>query len=98
MKKLHLLVVRIQMAKVDERRADIEALIEQAKWEASIRGKTIETVDPLVACARRMYPYLPDNVLHEYARTALRVITNGSRRQDPTAPPQPAPLTLFLRQ
>jgi len=86
------------MAKVDERRADIEALIEQTQWEASIRGKTIETVDPLVACAKRMYPYLPDKVIHEYARTALRVITNGSRRQDPTATPQPAPLTLFLRQ
>jgi len=86
------------MAKVDERRADIEALIEQAQWEALIRGKTIETVDPLVASAKRMYPYLPDNVLHEYARTALRVITNGSRRQDPTATPQPAPITHFLRQ
>jgi hypothetical protein len=86
------------MAKVDERRAKIKALIEQAQWEASIKGKPIETVDPLVACAKRMYPYLPDNVLHEYARTALRVITNGPRRQDPTATPQPAPLTLFLRQ
>lgn len=86
------------MAKVDERRADIKALIEQAKREASIRGKTIETVDPLVACARRMYPYLPDGVIHEYARTALRVITNGPRRQDQTPIPQPAPLTLFLRQ
>lgn len=86
------------MAKVDRRRADIHALIERARWEASIRGKPIETVDPLVACAKRMYPYLPDNVLHEYARTALRVITNGSRRQDPTVTPQPAPLTHFLRQ
>jgi len=86
------------MAKVDRRRADIRALIEQAQWEASIRGKTIETVDPLVACAKRMYPYLPYNALHDYARTALRVITNGLRRQDPTAIPQPAPLTLFLSQ
>ena len=86
------------MAKVDRRRADIRALIEQTQREASFRGKTIETVDPLVVCARRMYPYLPDNVIHEYARTALRVITNGSRRQNPTATPQPAPLTLFLSQ
>jgi len=63
---------------VERRRADIQRLIKNAIEEASRKNKQIETIDPLVACARRLFPYLPEGATHEYARTALRVIKNQS--------------------
>jgi len=61
---------------VDRRRADIHRLVRQALAEASRKQRRIETIDPLVACAKRLFPYLHERVLYEYARTALRVIRN----------------------
>jgi hypothetical protein len=86
------------MARVDGRRTDIFALIRQATREASMRGRRIDTVDPILICAKRMYPYLSERVLHEYSRTALRVITNSQRRPDPTMNPQTTLLTHLIRQ
>ena len=67
------------MARVNRRRADIEALIRVTTKAASRKGKQVKTVDPLVICANRMYPYLPEGTLLEYARTALKIINNGTR-------------------
>jgi len=89
-------VVGRELAKVDGRRAHIDAIIRQAQQEASLKGKQIRIVDPLVLCAKRLFPYLPDQVLSEYARTALRVISNG--RHDMTVEPQPTLLIHFLSQ
>jgi hypothetical protein len=86
------------MARVDRRRADICALVRQATREASMRGRRIDTVDPILICAKRMYPYLSDGVLHEYSRTALRVITNSQRRADPTMNPQTTLFTHLIRR
>lgn len=61
---------------VNEKRADIKRLIRTAMTEASNRQKQIETIDPLVLCARRLFPYLYEETIYEYARTALRVIRN----------------------
>jgi hypothetical protein len=59
---------------VGKRRANIDKLVRLALSEASLKQKKIETIDPLVKSAKRLFPYLHDNVVHEYARTALRVI------------------------
>jgi len=68
------------MITVEVRRAVIDKLIECALNEASQRKKSIETVDPIIKCAQYLFPYLPDNVLHEYSRTALRLIVNRRAR------------------
>ena len=47
------------MSRTGRRRADIEDLIRVTTKAASRKGKQIRTVDPLVICANRMYPYLP---------------------------------------
>jgi len=67
------------MSRVNRRRADIEALIRVTTKATYRKGKQIRTVDPLVTCANRMYPYLPEATIREYARTALKIITNGTR-------------------
>lgn len=64
------------MIYVDNRRADIERLVRCALEDARRRDRKIETVDPLLRWARRLFPYLHEGTLNEYARTALRVIRN----------------------
>ncbi|MFP3952139.1 MAG: hypothetical protein ACLFVP_08400 [Candidatus Bathyarchaeia archaeon] len=59
------------------RREKIEKLIHITEKKASIKNKNIETIDELIICARELYPYLPDQVIHDYARTALRIIKNN---------------------
>lgn len=59
---------------VGKRRADIDRLVRWAVSEASLKQKKIETIDPLVKSAKRLFPYLHDDAVYEYARTALRVI------------------------
>jgi hypothetical protein len=66
------------MSRTNRRRAEIEALIRVTTRATSRKGKQIKTVDPLVTCANRMYPYLPEATIREYARTALKIITNGT--------------------
>jgi hypothetical protein len=67
------------MESVIRRRADIDKLIKAAKEEAELRHKKIDTVDPVVRCANRLFPYLHEALIHEYARTALRVILNNHK-------------------
>ena len=66
---------------VDRRRADIRRLVMRAQAEASRGRRQIETVDPLVRCARRLFPYLYEDAIYEYARTALRVIINQDQTE-----------------
>jgi hypothetical protein len=73
------------MWRTDKRRAEIEALIRATKRETSLKGKQIRTVDPLVHRASRMYPYLPEAAILEYARTALKIINNQNRDPQPEA-------------
>jgi hypothetical protein len=72
------------MVSVDRRRANIEALIKTTQKMVSLRGKIVRTVDPLFICANRLYPYLPEGTLLEYARTALKIITNQERAIHPS--------------
>jgi hypothetical protein len=96
-KKLYPFLVVTKLMNVSRRRADIELLIQNAWKEAHLKGKHINTVDPLVICAKRLFPYLPDPVLHEYARTALRVIRNEPASQPLVNSPQTTLLTHFVR-
>jgi hypothetical protein len=82
------------MFKADRRRADIGTLIRVTTREASHRGRKIETVDPLVICANRLYPYLPERDIHDYSRTALKIINNQNRDTQPAA--QTTLLTHFV--
>ena len=66
---------------VNKKRANIDRLIKTAMTEASIRQKQIDTIDPLVICARRLFPYLHEETIYEYGRTALRVIKNRCSTQ-----------------
>jgi len=66
---------------VNYKRADIDRLIRVAMTEASIRQKQIDTIDPLVICAQRLFPYLQEETIYEYGRTALRVIKNQCSTQ-----------------
>jgi hypothetical protein len=66
------------MSRINRRRADIEALIRVTTKATSRKGKQVRTVDPLVIYANRMYPYLPEATIRDYARTALKIITNGT--------------------
>lgn len=69
------------MVYVDTRRADIERLVRCALEDAYRRDKEIETIDPLLKWAKRLFPYLQEGALNEYARTALRVIKNRHQPQ-----------------
>ena len=73
------------MLRTERRRAEIEALIRTTTREASMKGKQVRTVDPLVHHASRMYPYLPEAAILEYARTALKVINNQNKDPQPSA-------------
>ena len=61
---------------VDRRRANIGKLVTRATAEAYRKQREIDTIDPIVRCAQRLFPYLHEEAIYEYARTALRVIRN----------------------
>lgn len=66
----------------DYRRHHIQKLIQKAHKEAVQKGKQIETIDPIMLCANKLYPYLPDKVKAEYSRTALRIIKENHLLKD----------------
>ena len=66
------------MEQVDSRRAVIERLVRKSREEAALRGKRIDTVDPIIKVGRRLYPYFSDQELHNYACTALRLVLRNS--------------------
>lgn len=66
------------MIRVDRRRAEIDLIIRHMNKAALSRRKEIRTIDPIVACTRRLFPYLSEQQLFDYARTALRILINES--------------------
>lgn len=62
------------MSREDYRRQHIQKLIQKANENAAQRGKQIDTVDPIMYCVNKLFPYLPERVKAEYSRTALRII------------------------
>jgi len=73
------------------RRAEITLVIRETERQTRRRGRMIRTVDPLISTIRRLYPYLSERELMEYAQTALRVIINENNKPAP----QPTMLTQY---
>jgi len=59
------------------RRAIVESLVQSTCDEAASRSKRVKTIDPIMRVGRRMYPFLSDRELVDYASTALRIILNS---------------------
>ena len=68
------------MTSVDEGRAFIDRLVMRVMMDSSQRKKKVETIDPVLRCAEELFPYLPERVLNQYARTALRIIMRPRNR------------------
>jgi len=66
---------------VEKRRADIEKLLTCAVTEARLKNRRIDRVDPLVRCARRLFPYLHDGAIYDISRTALRILMSEQNFQ-----------------
>lgn len=66
----------------DYRRQQIQKLIRKANQDAAQKGKQIETIDLIMFWAKKLYPYLPDNVKTQYSRTALRIIKENYSLKD----------------
>lgn len=62
------------MDQVGIRRAIVGNLVQRTREEAASRRRNVETIDPIMRIGRKMYPYLSDRELVDYASTALRVI------------------------
>jgi hypothetical protein len=73
-KKVLISVDVVNMAQVNIKRAVVEQLVQKSKEEASIKGKKIETIDPILKTARKLLPFLSDRELQEYSSAALRLI------------------------
>ena len=70
------------MVQVVIRRAIIENIVQRIHEEVASKRKSVDTIDPILKIVRRMYPYLSDRELADYASTALRIILN-SEESDP---------------
>jgi len=64
------------------RRQQIQKLIRKANQDAAQKGKQINTIDPIMLWANKLYPYLPYNVKTQYSRTALRIIKENYSIKD----------------
>lgn len=82
---------------VDRRRANIGKLVRRATAEAYRKHREIETIDPIVRWAQRLFPYLHEEAIYEYARTALRVIRNQPQPRTRLNDHQTTLLTHILR-
>jgi hypothetical protein len=65
------------VGQVGIRRAIVESLVQSTCDEAALRSKRVKTIDPIMKVGRRMYPFLSDRELVDYASTALRIILNS---------------------
>jgi hypothetical protein len=70
------------VAQVGNRRAMVERLVQTTREEAASKSRSVKTIDPIIRAGRRMYPYLSERELIDYASTALRVILSN-RKSDP---------------
>ena len=65
------------MDQVGIRRAIVEHLVQYTCDEAALRSKKVKTIDPIMRVGRRMYPFLSERELVDYASNALRIILNS---------------------
>ena len=62
------------MAQINGRRALVEGVAQKAVEDALGRGKRVQTIDPVLRTAKRLYPFYPERELFEIASAALRLI------------------------
>ena len=65
------------MIQVGIRRAMIESLVRSTRYEAASSKRSVKTIDPIMKVGRKMYPYISDRELVDYASIALRIILNS---------------------
>lgn len=69
------------MIAVNKRRSDVLKLIQESKLEAAQRNKKIETIDPLLKTAKKLFPLHTSDELYELSSTALWMILNEPEPQ-----------------
>lgn len=69
------------MIAVNRRRSDVFKLIQESRLEAAQRNKKIETIDPLLRTAKRLFPLHTSDELYELSSTALWMILNEPEPQ-----------------
>lgn len=69
------------MMAVNKRRSDVFKLIQESKLEAAQRNKKIETIDPVLKTAKRLFPLHTSDELYELSSTALWMILNEPEPQ-----------------
>ncbi len=69
------------MIAVNRRRSDVFKLIQESRLEAAQRNKKIETIDPLLKTAKRLFPLHTSDELYELSSTALWMILNEPELQ-----------------
>jgi len=67
------------MLKLDYKRLIIEKLIFKINEEVNSKNKNISTVDPIIRMGRKLFPFMSDNEIQEYATVALRIILNTKK-------------------
>ena len=73
MRKLCYFLVHKMGYTVGSRRSDIMGLVQSVRRDAANRNKNYNTVDPFLRVGKTLFPLLPQKMLFEYARTALRI-------------------------
>jgi len=69
------------MIAVNKRRSDVVKLIQASKLDAAQRDKKIETIDPVLKIAKRLFPLHTSDELYELSTTALWMILNEPEPQ-----------------
>jgi hypothetical protein len=69
------------MISVNKWRSNVVKLIQDSKHEAEQRGRKIETIDPVLKTAKRLFPLHSGDELYELSSTALRMILNEPEPQ-----------------
>ena len=69
------------MMAVNKRRSDVFKLIQASKLEAAQRNKKIETIDPVLRTAKKLFPLHTGDELYELSSTALWMILNEPEPQ-----------------
>jgi len=67
------------VAQVGNRRAVVERLVQITREDAATRRRSIATIDPIIKVGRRVYPYLSERELVDYASAALRIILSNNQ-------------------
>lgn len=68
------------MVETTSRRKVIETIINKTRNYAKERNKKINTIDPIIKNAKKVFPYFSDKEIKEYSITALRIILNQGIR------------------